>query len=211
MEKDLASIKQKSFRYWFEDGLSDIVIGILFIIIGILNLIQGFLEPGSALAGWYGLVVPVAIIAGVLVSRRLIKTLKEHFTYPRTGYISYRKSSSLQNILSVIFGVSVALIVAVLWRASPRTSLIWTPLILGFILAGFLFLIGLRSAMVRYQIIAIPVVIIGLLLSTLSIPEWESTGIILSSMGLMLIFSGIIVLVRYLRSTQPRLEANHAS
>jgi hypothetical protein len=207
MEKDLERLKQNSSCYWFGDGLSDIVIGSLFFVTGGLTLLQGLLKPGSALYGFYGVLVFIVIIVGTPLSRRLIRTLKEHFTYPRTGYVAYKPPTSLQRIISLAWGILIAVIVLLLVIASSLLQITWLPFILGVILAGILFLTGYRNAVFRYQLMAAGVAAIGFLLSLLGPPEWLSVGSVLSSTGLMLFFSGLITLLRYLRKTQPTGEA----
>lgn len=203
MDKDLTRIKQSSLRYWFEDGLSEIVIGALFMVIGIFNLLQGLLEPGSIVSGLSGLILIFLVTFGILLSRSLIKTFKERLTYPRTGYVSYPKSTSLQRVVSAFLGISFAVIVIWLARISSQTSITWTPLILGFALAGFMIVIGFRTSLLRYQVMATLILISGVVLSISGIPDWLLTGIMFSIQGLMLAISGIIALVHYLAQSQP--------
>lgn len=203
MDKDLNRIKQSSISYWFEDGLSEIVIGALFVIIGLFNLLQGLLEPGSIVSGLSGLILIFIVTFGILLSRRLIKTFKERLTYPRTGYVAYQKSTPLQRIISALLGICFAAVVTWLARSSSQTSITWTPLILGFALAGFMVIISFRTGMLRYQFMAILILICGLVLSISGIQDSLITGIMFFAQGLMLILSGIIALVRYLAQTQP--------
>lgn len=203
MDNDLIRIKQSSLRYWFEDGISEIVIGALFAVIGIFNLLQELLEPGSMVSGLSGLILIFLVTFGILLSRRLIKTFKERLTYPRTGYVAYKKSTPLQRVLSAALGISFAMIVIWLARGSSQISVIWTPLILGFSLAGFMIIIGFRTGLLRYQVMAILILISGVVLSISGIPDSLLTGMMFSFQGLMLILSGIITLVSYLAQSQP--------
>jgi hypothetical protein len=203
MDKELDRFKKDTIRYWFEDGLSDIVIGSLFFIVGGLTVLQGLLEPGSALTGFYGMLIFVVILAGTPLSRRLIRTLKERFTYPRTGYIAYKAPSSLQRIVSLILAIIFSIIVLLLVIASSLSQITWLPTILGIMLAAILSLIGYRNAVIRYQLMAVGVAGIGFLLSLFNAVEWLSIGIMLSSCGLALMLSGLITLFRYLHNTQP--------
>lgn len=202
MNKDLIGIQQKTFRYWFEDGLIEIVIGSLFLIIGAITLLQGLFETGSIVYRLLGLLIFIVITVGTLSARMLIRILKEHLTYPRTGYIAYIPPTTGQRIVSVISGIIVAIIILLLVILSSQLTLRWLPLILGFMLAGFLFLTGVRIALVKYQLMATGCVVIGVLLSILTLPDWLGIGIILSSLGLMFLISGIIALIHYLQSTQ---------
>jgi hypothetical protein len=206
MDKDLMGIQQKTLRYWFEDGLSEIVIGTLFFIVGAITLLQGLLMPGSNLYRFLGLLIFLVITAGTLSSRWLIRMLKERLTYPRTGYVAYKPPTTIQRTVSLISGIVITIIILLLVILSSQMSIRWIPLILGFMMAGFLFVTGLRTALLKYQFMAIGFVVIGLLLSFLNIKEWLSIGIMLCSLGLMFLLSGLIALIHYVRNTQPCSE-----
>jgi hypothetical protein len=206
MDKDLMGIQQKTIRYWFEDGLSEIIIGSLFFIVGAITLLQGLLVPGSNLYRFLGLLTFLVIPAGTLSSRWLIRIMKERLTYPRTGYVAYKPPTAIQRTVSLISGIVITVIILLLVILSSQMSIRWIPLILGFMMAGFLFLTGLRTGLLKYQLMAIGFVVIGFLLSFLNIQEWLSIGIMLSSLGLMFLLSGLIALIHYLRNTQPCSE-----
>jgi hypothetical protein len=206
MDKDLMGIQQKTLRYWFEDGLSEIVIGSLFFIVGAITLLQGLLMPGSNLYRFLGLLTFLVITAGTLSSRWLIRILKERLTYPRTGYVAYKPPTTIQRTVSLISGIVITIIILLLVILSSQMSIRWIPLILGFMMAGFLFVTGLRTGLLKYQFMAIGFVVIGLLLSFLNIQEWLSIGIMLSSLGLMFLLSGLIALIHYVHNTQPSSE-----
>jgi hypothetical protein len=211
MDKDLMGIQQNTLRYWFEDGLSEIIIGSLFFIVGAIALLQGLLMPGSNLYRFLGLLTFLVITAGTFSSRWLIRNLKERLTYPRTGYVAYKPPTSIQRTASLISGIVITVIILSLVILSSQMSIRWIPLILGFMMAVFLFVTGLRAGLLKYQLMAIGSVVIGFLLSILCFQDWLSIGIMLSSLGLMFLLSGLIALIHYLRNTQPFSETADGS
>ena len=209
MNKSIKEIKLAAFRYWFEDGLSEIVVGTLFLLIGLLIQAETLILPGSFLAGTSGLASFILVVVGVWLARRVIRSLKERLTYPRTGYVDYHKGHPVPRVLTPVIGAFIAAILVWLIKTYPQTSPVWIPLFQGIVLAIFLLVIGLRSGLVRFHILALITLLFSLGLSQLTNRETVTVGITFAAFGLGLTLSGLIALRRYLQGTRAQQEVIH--
>ena len=96
MNKTIRKIKLDASRYWFEDGLSEITLGMLFLIIGLVLQAETLIPPGSFLSGLNALTSFILVFGGIWLVRRVIRFLKDRLIYPRTGYVGYRKAYPVQ-------------------------------------------------------------------------------------------------------------------
>jgi hypothetical protein len=209
MNKTIREIKLDASRYWFEDGLSEITIGMLFLIIGLVLQAETLIPPGSFLSGLSGLTSFILVFGGIWLVRRVIPSLKGRLTYPRTGYVGYRRAYPVQRILTPVIVVLITAIMVWLFIKYPNASLAWVPLIQGVALAIFLLVIRLRSGLVRFHLLAIFTLLLSLGITLVSNGETLMIGAIFASFGLGLTLSGLIVLRRYLKHTQPKQETIH--
>lgn len=202
MDESFDQIKKHTYQYWFEDGLTETIVGGLFVLIGLFVLLQGFVEPGSFLAGISGFAGAILIIIGIWVARSLTASLKERITYPRTGYVSYHQPGNIQRALTGILGGLTAVFFVWLISSFPEIFQIWIPLIEGFAFGLFMFVIGQRTGLLRFYLLTLFAVITGAGLSLYSNSDLIGSGWFFISMGVALIVSGLLVLTRYLRRTE---------
>ena len=93
---DIDGVTLSAQRHWMEDGLSEIMLGLLFIIM------YGGLLVKLALPRWLGmdLLIPALTIAGVFGLTRGFKKLKEHITFPRSGYVAFPEPTRRRRVLT---------------------------------------------------------------------------------------------------------------
>lgn len=211
MNDRFSQIKKHTIRYWFDDGISEINVGGLFILIGIFVLLQGLFESGSFLAGFSGFAGAILMGLGIWAARSLTTTLKERVTYPRTGYVSYHQPGGFQRWLSVFLGGFVAAFFVWLIRSYPEIIQAWIPLIEGLAMALFAFTIGQRTGLFRFYFLMLFAVFSGTCLSLYSASDLTGTGWFFISMGLVLASSGLIALTRYLRKSKPSSGASNGN
>lgn len=211
MNSQLNQVKKRAARYWFEDGLIEITIGFFFICIGITFLLQGLAEPGSFLAGVIGLVSAVLVVLGVFLVRPLLRRLKERLTYGRTRYVAYSNPSRLQRTLSVSFGVlMVGFYLWFILHYWPGLYA-WLPFLEGLALATPAFIIGNRTGLIRFYLFALIMVILSASLALSGNDDLLDSALMFISAGILMVFSGVVVLISYLRKSQPRQEASGGS
>ncbi len=91
---NLTQIEKKAFLTYFEDGILDICVGLLF-------LIQGFLlDFGKA---------PFIYISWIPVI--LIYPIKKSITFPRMGFVQFRKTKKRKNQKTIMFLMMAGIVV----------------------------------------------------------------------------------------------------
>ena len=84
----LVNAERAARRYWNVDGLAEIYTGCFFLLVPLLN----FLGQHASIAPiWLALGGLAALTSGVAVSRTVIIVIRRRLTYPRTGYVSFRR------------------------------------------------------------------------------------------------------------------------
>ena len=96
------------------DGVGELGIGFMLLCFGLLQWMQVHTPRGSAWNQIYGLWVYAALMCAIIHYGS--KAIKRRFTYPRTGFVEYRKRDTVWRPLFVALPVSmlsaVALVVA---------------------------------------------------------------------------------------------------
>jgi hypothetical protein len=91
MDTDLKKVERRTIQYWYEDGIWEMAFGMMVLFLGIYLLGYALISMKSLwLVLWSIGTLPVFIF-GVRFVRRAVRLLKEKLTYPRAGFISYRR------------------------------------------------------------------------------------------------------------------------
>lgn len=199
--KDLNETIRRSRQYWFDDGLVELLIGLLFIMLGLLFWWQATFISSRTSAIVLGLGLPLAIILGALGLGKLLRWLKQRLIYPRTGYVAYQKPSQKARNMSRLLGALVGIFVAV-----AVTQLDLTELTAAFVGAGIgvgLFLIGFRIGLIRFHLLAVWSVAVGVAISLMGVVNTLAATLALELVGLGLVVSGGFVLWRYWQNSEP--------
>ena len=204
----LKDVTRRTERYWYEDGLWEISFGLVYAALaGYYILVQRL--------GWFRLVGPISLISPFLqvfemlgifwVGGRLVKYLKEHITYPRTGYVSYRKPAKQSRIRRIFLAGAISAVVAavVAVMASFSTLQNQMPLIISLPMAGALVYLGYRFNLARMFVIATLMVVSGYVVSMLSLDEDIVIALFFGTLAALLIVSGLITFALYLLRTKP--------
>ncbi|MBN1486942.1 MAG: hypothetical protein JW981_04820, partial [Anaerolineae bacterium] len=108
MDTDVKQAQQRAYRYWYTDGLAEILGGVTFVIVGVLIYIKDLLFQ-SLLASVITIAFLLLLAVGV---RILIRVLKERLTYPRTGYVAYRKRKVNTLWIRLVLGLTLGAVVS---------------------------------------------------------------------------------------------------
>ncbi len=214
MTDNLDRVAQRTQRYWYQDGLPEIAAGFLFLVGGLVIALAAtpIVDPGTALALLLALalivlagVVEVAVGRGI---QTLIDALKNRLTYPRTGYVSYRrpapKKRSLRARIGLYLGLMVgsmtgaALVAAIISAASLPEWALSMAMTQGVLLAIVLVVMGYRYGLVRFYVLAALSLVIGMLVA-LNNGTFSGGALYFVTMGAVLALSGLATLAIYLR------------
>ena len=90
-DDNLNQVTKRTAGYWYVDGLAEIGTGFVFLVLGVFYLVLAGFEPGGVSSLIVGIGQPAIILLGVYGVSRVVRYFKERITFPRTGYVSYRR------------------------------------------------------------------------------------------------------------------------
>ena len=200
MQHNLPDVEQRIKRYWYTDGIGELIGGGMFILLGIYFALQEVLGQNSTVGGVLQASLILVMIGGMFVSRRLINALKTRLTYPRTGYVEYqideRKIKS-RRILAAIVAFTISALTIVFVRAFDFFDAIVA--VTGFAVALILIILRAKSSgPTRFYVLGAVSLVLGLVLSVSGLPNGYSLGLFYGLMGLAFMLSGGLTLWRYL-------------
>jgi len=93
MKDETSQIEQRVKRYWYSDGIGELMGGVMFFLLAVYFSLQQYLGDQSIVGGMLQTGFILFLIGGVFVGRRMISIVKTRITYPRTGYVEYRTNN----------------------------------------------------------------------------------------------------------------------
>jgi hypothetical protein len=201
LEHDLVEVQKRVKRYWFKDGIGEIVIGGLFLLLAVYFAGHRWLPADSSAPMFLDGGLALILVLGVFFTRKLIHTFKLHITYPRTGYVEYypAKNETFAARVFIFFsiaGFAILLIVFGKWVGSFQ----WLTGFLGVV--GSIILLVIRTYAVdlkRFYYLAGASFVLGLVCSFSGLSPHYSLSLFYALFSLVLIAIGSVTLTRYLR------------
>jgi hypothetical protein len=210
MSMNVDDLIRKTKTYWYEDGLVEILAGLFFMAIGALLLAE-WASPADAPYKWvFAPGFAVVTIVWILSGRKVANWLKERITYPRTGYVAYKRQRPASHlariVLAAVIGaaVSLVLVASLLYRQEIARVV---PLILGVGVALLSFRIGSELGLLRFYAVAAWSVLIGGFLAWLTAEMSLGIALYYGLLGPAFVVTGAATLIRYLRAAP--LEESH--
>nr|QNO46761.1 hypothetical protein DEIDBPHB_00010 [Methanosarcinales archaeon ANME-2c ERB4] len=187
---DLLEIEKKAYRDSQQDGLMEIVMGVILMTFG------GFFY--SPIFAFYILLI--------VFSGKIVEFVRRRYTYPRIGSVKFREEDPKDVLTGVLlFELAVIVIMFTLISISGDVKdyslwVNWAPLFFGMILVGPFAHAASRSGSIRYYGYAILSVILGIFFSLVEFGS-GCTGLILYLVliGGFLALGGLAIFIRFLR------------
>ena len=197
---DVKEVEQRAKRYWYSDGIAELAGGGILILLGLYFGIQGFFGENSNISVILQVSLVILMLAGILGVRWLVNTLKVRLTYPRTGYVEYRvKVSESRNLRLIIVASALALSAVSIVLVDSIRELDSMVLVTGFLVGGiFIALRGRSSGMKRFYWMGGMAILMGLGLSISQLEQAYTLALFYGLLGLIILTSGAVVLMRYL-------------
>ena len=200
MHSHISDVEQRVKRYWYTDGIGELIGGGMFILLGAYFALQEYLGQNSLAGGILQVSLILVMIGGMSISRRLVNTLKTRLTYPRTGYVEYQVDEHKMRsrrvwVVTVAFVVSALTMVFVRAFQSFDSIVAVTGVVVGLIL---MILRAKASGLARFYLLGAASIALGLALSLSQLPNGYSLGLYYGLMGVCFILSGGLTLYRYL-------------
>lgn len=201
MSRNIDDAAQRTRRYWYEDGLWEIASGLIILVLGASFFVKQLLPPGPMSRNFAALAMPVIVIGGLLLARRLVSMVRSRITYPRTGYVAYRPPSTVRSMASASIGAAVAAIIAAL--AVIPAARAWTALVDGIVFAIAFLYIARYVGLVRFYALGVVSILAGAGAFLTGLDYDDGFAFFFSVVGISLIASGSIALRSYLGRTPP--------
>lgn len=214
MQPDLSKVEQRVKRYWYTDGIGELVGGGMLVLLGIYfalqESIQSFLGGNSLI----GLILQMGFflllfLAGGWMNGQLVNLLKARLTYPRTGYVEYQtgrgRSSKGKWFLLVVLSAGIAAAMNLLARLfqSFDAMVAMTGLLGAWV---FMILHARSSGFTRFYVLAGVSIVLGLVLSVTGLSISHNAGLFYGLMGICVAISGGWTLRRYLQQNPTPVE-----
>ena len=207
---DIEKIEKRTVQSFYDDGLPEISLGLIFLLLGGYFFAQAAAPEGSALGSALTvLFILVIVSAGFLVSR-ILRFLKRRITYPRTGYVAFKKKepSSKRRAATMVVGGIIGAAIAALYGISPSFKTLF-PAVNGLLLAVAVLLFAGKVGLVRFYILSAAAAVIGFAVTAAGVGDIKGIGLYYGLFGAALILSGLVALVAYLRKS-PRADREYA-
>jgi hypothetical protein len=209
MRTNVSDVEQRVKRYWYTDGIGELIGGGMFILMGVYFALQEFLGQDSLVSGILQASLILVLIGGMFIGRRLINALKTRVTYPRTGYVEYQvEEGAIKSrriwIMLLAFAISALTMIFVRLFQFFDSIVAVTGVAVGLILV----ILRAKSArLARFYMLGAVSVLLGLGLSVSGLPNAYSLGLFYGLMGLCFMISGGLTLRRYLEENPLPAEA----
>jgi hypothetical protein len=207
MTDELKKPQLRAIQYFYVDGSFEFGFGLLCLILGVFFYVE------TNVQGWLSAVVDsslvLVMIGGGWLINRLIKQLKERLTWPRTGYLTYNRQSGSKRgwrlALGMVSGGLIAAIATVLITV-PNAHVATMPVLSGFLLGIVMVVIGWRTRLMRFHLLAGLSTAAGIALGFSRMENSAALAAYYLVFGLMLFASGAWVLRSYLRQNPAQKE-----
>jgi hypothetical protein len=173
MVEQIDNAIKRARGYWFVDGFTEMATGGLFIILVVALLLSGSASPAT-FSSWFlsvASVISIIKLISLLAAILILWWLKDHFTYPRTGFVRGTRITVVQilailrNVILFLLLPILGLLAALLLIASTSGVLssmpVWFPVGLGILWAIFFVLAGEWLGLRRFRLMGIMVLLVG--------------------------------------------------
>ena len=189
-EINLKEIEKKAYRDSQQDGLMEVMMGLILITFG------GFFY--SPIFAFYILLI--------IFSKKIVESIRRRYTYPRIGFVKFHEENpkdALTGVFLFEFAVIVVIftLISIFGDVKDYSQWVkWSPLFFGMILVGPFAHAASRSGSIRYTGYGILSVVLGVFFSLIEFGSGY-TGLIpyLVFIGAFLFLSGLVIFTLFLR------------
>ena len=191
---ELEAISRRPLRYWNEDGIPDLLGGVIFVVIAAMNWGTYVGNPFVVAA-----LIPVPIVTSFF-GQKAVRKLKERLVFPRTGAMVPRQPVLRHRwVWTAVVFLAIAALVILMARFADAFFR-WIPLV-----AGTAYTIGLvegwrRMRLRRYLLLALVTATTTLTLASIGPRDQLGFILLMAVTGVALLTSGTYALATFLRT-----------
>ena len=193
-------ISRRTQQYWYIDGLHEIGFGILCVLLWLYFWAGNYIPSGSLMNALYQSSMILVIVGGALVVNKSVTALKKRMTYPRTGFLEYKKTDIRRQLLYGFIAMLVMFTIVIITTVYTL-SLDWMPAFTGLGFGVVLGYLGQRLGIIRFYLIAVISVLLGFGLAAMQLGNVPGMAAVYGFIGLVLLVSGGFTLWRYIQQT----------
>jgi hypothetical protein len=173
MNVKIDAVMKRARGYWFVDGFTEMAAGGLFALLAGILLFRGD-APQASSPPWFLSVageVAIAKFFGILAAILTLWWLKDHFTYPRTGFVRGNRVTATQALIVIrnailflllpIFGLLAAFLIIASVDSVLSSMPVWLPAGVGLIWAVWCVLAGEWMGLRRFRLTGIMILLAG--------------------------------------------------
>ncbi len=216
MSDDLKKSQLRANQYQHVDGSFELTFGgAMLLMTASFYLVSRLPHPGTSPLLFAPLVV---FVGGAYLIDNLVQRFRRRVTYPRTGFITYRKPGPLKcsTRLAIWIGVPLftVLFLAVLFlnrakfpAGNQDSALPVMPVFFGLLFSGLWVIIGWKIALPRFYFIAAASLLVSVELIVSGVGIYLGMTFLFGTMGALLSVSGGVTLWQYLRQNPAPQDA----
>ena len=203
---DIEKIEKRTVQSFYDDGLNEIALGLIFLLLGGYFFAQAAIPEGSPLNPVLSALFVLVIMSSGFLVNRFIRYFKRRITYARTGYVAFKKKelSPKRRAAVMIVGGLMGASLAALYLLSPSLKALF-PALNGLLLAVAVLLIANKVGVVRFYVLAAASAVIGVAVTAAGVGDIKGVSLYYGLFGAAVTLSGLAALVVYLRKS-PRPE-----
>jgi hypothetical protein len=204
---DIEKIEKRTVQSFYEDGLFEIALGAVFLLLGGYFFAQAAAPKGSVLEDALSVLFILVIGSSAFLVSRILRFFKRRITYPRTGYVTFKKKdpSSRRHVATAVVAGIIGASLAALYSLSPSVKVL-LPAVNGLLLAIAVLLFANKVGLIRYYLLAAVSAVIGFAVTAAGIGDIKGVSLYYGLFGAAALLSGLATLVVYLRRS-PRPAA----
>jgi hypothetical protein len=204
----LPTAQKRAIQYWYVDGTFEFSFGGLCLILS-AYFYTNYLLAESWIANLLTALFILVIIGGGYLVNRLVLTMKERLTFPRTGYIAFSRPAGSKRwgraLLVGLVAAALSGVLAFLLMNHPLTF-DWATAATGLVFSAVVVYLGLRSELARFFLEAALSLALGLALGFVNLPKDLGLTSFYGLLGLLLLLFGAFNLWQYLRANPAPVE-----
>lgn len=205
IQRDIQRVEQRVRRYWVDDGLAEILSGLMVAVVGVYLYLLSVVRPRTMLSVVCAVGFPVLVVGLGLASRRWIRAAKDRYVHPRTGLVTFGRRRTHRWLTGLLAGAIAALLAMFANRAPFIVT--WFPALQGLLFAVLFFVGGRKTGVLRFPVEGLLSAIVGLVLSLQHLEENLAGALLFGWVGLVMAIGGALTFRRYLRQSPPPEEA----
>jgi hypothetical protein len=225
MNVQIDTVMKRARGYWFVDGFTEIITGGLFVLLAGILLIRGN-APLASFPEWFLTLageISIAKFLGILAAILTLWWLKDHFTYPRTGFVRGNRVTTAQILIMIrnailflllpIFGLLASSLLIASASSVLSSMPAWFPIALGLMWAVLCVLAGEWMGLRRFRLLGVMILLAGMAIgfwqNSMGLPAFpanvqqgilqpsvlESINRTLASLCFLVLVSGVFLMI----------------